>query len=115
MLVLTTFSITGRCARTGMVGTAVCTAVPGVGALASFGKAGVGAVSTQSFVNPYLGIDALRLMEQGRSAREALDAVLAEDPGREQRQLAVVDAQGNTAGFTGQECIAWHGHAGGEG
>ena len=110
MLVLTTFSITARCPRTGMVGTAVCTAIPGVGALASFGKAGVGAVSTQSFVNPYLGIDALTLLTDGKDAKEALETVLAADPGRETRQLAVVDAQGNGAGFTGSDCIPWFGH-----
>ena len=115
MLVLTTFSITARCPRTGMVGTAVCTAIPGVGALASFGKAGVGAVSTQSFVNPYLGIDALTLLTDGKDAKDALETVLAADPGRETRQVAVVDAQGNGAGFTGSDCIPWFGHLVGDG
>ena len=115
MVILTTFSITGYCPRTGMVGTAVCTALPGVGSLASFGQAGVGAVSTQSFVNPYLGIDSLKLMANGQSAQTALDTVLAADPGRETRQLAVVDAQGNAAGFTGADCIDWHGHMVGDG
>lgn len=115
MLVLTTFSITARCPQTGMLGTAVCTAIPGVGGLASFGKAGTGAVSTQSFVNPYLGIDSLSLMTEGKSAREALETVLAADPGRETRQLAVVDAAGNAAGHTGSECIPWHGHLVGDG
>lgn len=115
MLVLTTFSITARCPHTGMVGTAVCTAIPGVGALASFGKAGVGAVSTQSFVNPYLGIDSLTLLTAGKSAKEALESVLAADPGRETRQLAIVDALGNGAGFTGSACIPWFGHVVGDG
>ncbi|MEM7124753.1 MAG: DUF1028 domain-containing protein [Chloroflexota bacterium] len=115
MVILTTFSITGYCPRTGMVGTSVCTALPGVGSLASFGQAGVGAVSTQSFVNPYLGIDSLKLMAQGQSAEEALDAVLAADPGREQRQLAVIDAHGKAAGFTGAQCIDWNGHIVGDG
>ena len=93
-----------------MVGTAVCTAIPCVGALASFGKAGVGAVATQSFVNPYLGIDTLQLLTEGYSVQEALATVLAADPGRETRQLAVVDVKGNVAGFTGKECIPWFGH-----
>ena len=57
MLELTTFYIAARCARTGMLGAAVSTAVPGVGALCPFVGAGVGAVCTQSWVNPYLGID----------------------------------------------------------
>lgn len=115
MVVLTTFSITARCPQTGMVGTAVCTAIPGVGALASFGKAGVGAVSTQSFVNPYLGIDALDLLTGGADAQGALNTVIAGDPGRATRQLAIVDAHGGAAGFTGAECIPWFGHVVGDG
>ena len=83
--------------------------------MASFGKAGVGAVSTQSFVNPYLGIDALTLLTAGKSAKEALETVLAADPGRETRQLAVVDQAGNGAGFTGSACIPWFGHVVGDG
>ena len=115
MLVLTTFSITARCEQTGMLGTAVCTAIPGVGALASFVEVGSGAVSTQSFVNPYLGIDSLQLMGEGKTAQEAMKTVLAADPGRETRQLAIVDTHGNAAGFTGSECTPWFGHLVGDG
>src|SRR5215470_1377437 len=70
-LVLTTFSIAARCPRTGMVGVAVCTAVPAVGALCPFAKPGVGAIASQSFVNPYLGIDGLALLEKGIGAQAA--------------------------------------------
>ena len=115
MLVLTTFSITARCPHSEMIGTAVCTAIPGVGAMASFAKAGIGAVATQAFVNPYLGIDALRILETGVDAQQALTAVLAADPGRETRQLGVVDYGGNAAGFTGSNCIPWFGHVVGDG
>ena len=62
MLEVNTFSISARCARTGMLGVAVSTAVPGVGGICPFVKPGVGAVSTQSWVNPYLGIDGLKLL-----------------------------------------------------
>ncbi len=115
MLVLTTFSITARCARTGMVGVAVCTAVPAVGALCPFAKPRVGAIATQSFVNPYLGIDGLELLGRGLSAQETLEKLLAGDPGRDVRQLSVVDSQGNAAAFTGKDCFSWHGHLVGDG
>ena len=71
-----TFSIAGRDPETGMLGVAVCTAVPGVGSLCPFVKAGVGAIATQSFVNPYLGIDGLKLLAQGMSAEEALEKLI---------------------------------------
>ncbi len=62
---LSTFSISARCARTGMLGVAVSTAVPGVGGICPFVRPGVGAVSTQAWVNPYLGLDAIELLAQG--------------------------------------------------
>lgn len=104
-----TFSIVAHCPRTGMLGVAVATAVPAVGSMCPYVKTGVGAVSTQSWVNPYLAIDALRWMEQGRSAPEALDAVMQADASRETRQIGVVDAQGRSAAWSGRECTAWFG------
>ena len=77
-LELTTFSIVARCPRSGMLGVAVATAVPAVGSICPYVKAGVGAVSTQSWVNPYLAIDALRLMEEGAAAPDAHLIVLDE-------------------------------------
>jgi uncharacterized Ntn-hydrolase superfamily protein len=115
MLILTTFSIAARCPRTGMVGVAVCTAVPAVGALCPFAKPKVGAIATQSFVNPYLGIDGLGLLEKGLSAQETLEQLLAGDSGRDVRQLSVVDSKGTVAAFTGKDCIPWHGHVIGDG
>jgi uncharacterized Ntn-hydrolase superfamily protein len=115
MFVLTTFSIAARCPRTGMVGVAVCTAVPAVGALCPFAKPRVGAIATQSFVNPYLGVDGLALLEKGLSAQETLEQLIAGDPGRDRRQLSVVDNQGNAAAFTGKDCIPWRGHVIGDG
>jgi uncharacterized Ntn-hydrolase superfamily protein len=110
MLELTTFSIAARCARTGMLGAAVSTAVPGVGALCPFVGAGVGAVCTQSWVNPYLGIDGVRLMGEGKTAQQALDQLIAADPGREVRQLGMVDRDGGSAAWTGKDCTQWFGH-----
>ena len=110
MLELTTFSIAARCARTGMLGAAVSTAVPGVGALCPFVGASVGAVCTQSWVNPYLGIDGVRLMGEGKTAQQALDQLIAADPGREVRQLGLVDRDGGSAAWTGKDCTQWFGH-----
>lgn len=107
---LNTFSIAGRCPRSGMLGVAVSTAVPAVGALCPHVTAGVGAVSTQSWVNPYLAINALRLMEQGIAGPEALDRVLADDDGADLRQIGLVDAMGRSASWSGRDCTSWFGH-----
>ncbi len=107
---INTFSIVGRCARTGQLGAAVSTAAPAVGAYCPFARAGVGAASSQSWCNPYLAYDGLDLMEQGMSAQEVCDKLLAEDPGRETRQIGYVDAKGGSAAFTGNECAPWNGH-----
>jgi uncharacterized Ntn-hydrolase superfamily protein len=93
----------------------VSTAVPAVGALCIFVRAGAGAICTQSRVNPYLGIDGLTLLAAGWMASDALEAVLRRDPLREVRQLGVVDAQGRDAVYTGRNCPAWAGHRTGGG
>lgn len=110
-----TFSISARCARTGMLGVAVSTAVPAVGGICPFIKPGVGAISTQSWVNPYLGIDGLALLESGMDAQATLDKLLSDDPGRDVRQIGIVDAKGGTAVHTGSACVDWAGHIIGDG
>lgn len=105
-----TFSIAARCPRSGQLGVAVSTAVPAVGAFCPYVKAGVGAVSTQSWVNPYLAIDALQLMEQDVSAPDALKQIMADDDGADLRQIGVVDAKGGSASWTGADCTSWCGH-----
>jgi uncharacterized Ntn-hydrolase superfamily protein len=107
---LNTFSIAARCPRTGMLGVAVATALPGVGALCPFAKAGVGAIASQSMVNPYLAIDGLRLLEQGVGPAEVLDRLVSQDPVRGLRQVGIVDASGASAAWSGEECAEWFGH-----
>jgi uncharacterized Ntn-hydrolase superfamily protein len=104
-----TFSIVAHCPRTGMLGVAVATAVPAVGSMCPYVRSGVGAVSTQSWVNPYLAMQALDLMQAGKSAREALDIAMAHDAGRDTRQLGAVDAQGRSAAWSGKACTDWFG------
>ncbi len=110
MLLFNTFSIAGRCARSGRLGVAISTAVPAVGSICTFVKAGVGAIATQSWTNPYLGIDGLALLGQGLSAQETLAKVMGADPGRNLRQVGIVDQQGRSAAWSGDECTLWFGH-----
>jgi uncharacterized Ntn-hydrolase superfamily protein len=105
-----TFSIAARCPRSGMLGVATSSKALAAGALVPYCRAGVGAIASQSFVNPYLGIDGLTLLEQGLPAERALERLIAEDEGRDLRQLAIVDAEGRTAAYTGARCIPWSGH-----
>jgi len=110
MLELNTFSIVARCPRTAMLGVAVSTAVPAVGALCPYVLPAVGAVSTQSWVNPYLAIEALNLMRGGLAAPEALNSVLRRDDAADLRQVGIVDARGGAAAWTGTGCTPWCGH-----
>jgi uncharacterized Ntn-hydrolase superfamily protein len=98
-----------------MTGVAVSTAVPAVGAICCFGGPGVGAVATQSWANPYLGIDGVELLRTGLSADEVVERLISEDPGRDMRQLGVVDARGNAAAHSGPSCTGWFGHVTGPG
>lgn len=107
---LNTFSIVARCRRTGMLGVAVSTAVPAVGSICPYMKSGVGAVSTQSWVNPYLAIDTLRRIEAGMSAAQALEAAMADDDAKHLRQIGVVDATGRAVAWSGEHCTPWFGH-----
>jgi uncharacterized Ntn-hydrolase superfamily protein len=96
-----TFSLVGRCARTGMLGVAVTSSSPAVAARCAWARTRVGAVSTQNVTDPSLGPQVLNRIELGRSAVEALDEVIAMAPHAEFRQLAVVDAEGRTASYYG--------------
>jgi uncharacterized Ntn-hydrolase superfamily protein len=110
-----TFSIVARCDSTGELGVAAVTAVPAVGKLLTWARPGAGAVATQAWINPYLGMDGLELLRAGRAAGEALEEVLARDPDPHLRQLAMVDAAGRVAVHTGEGCTPWAGHITGNG
>ena len=112
---LTTFSIAAMCPQTDELGIAVSTAIPAVGAINPFAKAHVGAIATQAWSNPYLGIDGLNLLEHGLSPAEVLEQLLGADTDREKRQLSIVDAHGNVAAFTGREVEPISGHYEGKG
>ncbi|MCL4351700.1 MAG: DUF1028 domain-containing protein [Firmicutes bacterium] len=107
---INTFSITARCEQTGQLGVAVSTKVPAVGMLCPFVESGVGAIATQSFVNPYLGIWGLDHLRHGHSAQETIEALMTADPGIAFRQVSIVDAHGNSVAFSGDQCDGWYGH-----
>jgi uncharacterized Ntn-hydrolase superfamily protein len=100
-----TYSIVARDPATGELGVAVQSHWFSVGSVVSWAEAGVGAVATQSFVDPSYGPLGLSLMRAGRSAPDSLKALLAGDAQRDVRQVGMVDAQGKAATHTGSLCI----------
>jgi uncharacterized Ntn-hydrolase superfamily protein len=105
-----TFSIVARDPATGEMAVGVQSHWFSVGTAVSWGEAGVGVVATQSFVNKSYGIRGLGLMKEGKTAQEALTILLAEDDGREVRQVAMLDSHGNVATHTGKGCIDYASH-----
>lgn len=105
-----TYSIVARDSATGELGVAVQSHWFSVGTVVSWAEAGVGAVATQSLAEVSYGPLGLTLMRAGKTAQQALDALLLADPNREVRQVAMVDAVGNVAVHTGSRCIAEAGH-----
>jgi uncharacterized Ntn-hydrolase superfamily protein len=110
-----TYSIVGRDSVSGEIGVAVQSHWFSVGSVVPWAEAGVGAVATQSFVDPSYGEHGLEKMRAGRSAPEALAALLAADAKSDVRQVAMVDARGRVAVHTGAHCIAMAGHHRGAG
>lgn len=105
-----TYSIVARDRATGELGVAVQSHWFSVGPIVAWAEAGVGAVATQSFVDPSYGKLGLDLMRAGKSAPDALKALLAGDDGREVRQVAMIDAVGRVAAHTGSKDIPAAGH-----
>ncbi len=112
---ISTFSIVAHDPVEQAWGVAVASKFLAVGAVVPWARVGAGAVATQSFAKVTFGPDGLTLMASGKSAAETLAALLAVDPGREDRQVGMVDAQGGAAAHTGKNCFNWAGHRIGEG
>jgi uncharacterized Ntn-hydrolase superfamily protein len=110
-----TWSIIATDSATGQIGIAVATRFFAVGARVPFIAAGFGGIATQALVNPYYGIDGLKLLRDGRPPQEIVERLTAADPGRESRQLHILGIDGEIAAHTGRDCIAWCGHLGGDG
>jgi uncharacterized Ntn-hydrolase superfamily protein len=106
-----TFSLVGRCPRTGRFGVVVTSSSPAVAARCAWARAGVGAVATQNITDPSLGPRLLDLLAGGRSATEAIDEVVTAAPYIEFRQLTAVDAAGRTASYSGPRALGQYGTA----
>jgi uncharacterized Ntn-hydrolase superfamily protein len=100
-----TFSIVAADTRTGEVGVAVASKFLSVGAAVPYVRAGAGAVATQAFANTTYGPRGLDFLARGLAPSEAIDALTADDAGREDRQVGIVTADGRAATFTGARCI----------
>ncbi|MGI9509757.1 MAG: DUF1028 domain-containing protein [Geminicoccaceae bacterium] len=103
-----TFSIAGRCARTGMFGVAITTSSICVGARCPHVRAGVGAVASQNITDPHLGALLLDALERGEDSASAIAGVIENRPNIDYRQLTAVDRNGRTAHFTGAHILGTH-------
>jgi uncharacterized Ntn-hydrolase superfamily protein len=110
-----TWSIIAKDSVTDQIGIAVATKFFAVGARVPHIAAGIGAIATQALVNPYYGIDGVRLLREGKSPRDIIAVLIAADDGRDSRQLHVMDVQGRIAAHTGKDCVDWCGHLAGDG
>ena len=110
MTFLHTYSIVALDRKTNQIGVAVQSHWFAVGALCPWIEPGVGVIATQSMVEVSYGPKGLSLLREGKTAQQALDELLEADNGKELRQVAIVDAQGNAAAHTGKRCIAEAGH-----
>jgi uncharacterized Ntn-hydrolase superfamily protein len=110
-----TFSIVAYDAEAGEWGVAVASRVLAVGYIVPWAKAGAGAIATQAYANLDYGIQGLTLLEEGLPAGEVLARLRQADAERERRQVAIIDAAGHVAAFTGAETLAWSGHVTGDG
>ena len=106
---VSTFSLVGFDPKTGDLGVAVQSKFFAVGRVVPFAAAGVGAVATQSRANTTYGPRGLEMLREGRTPEEVVGALLADDDGRAQRQVGIVDATGSAANFTGDACLSWAG------
>jgi uncharacterized Ntn-hydrolase superfamily protein len=104
-----TFSIVALDPETRNLGVAVQSRYFSVGTAVPWAKSGVGAVATQSFVNISYGPRGLNLLSRGLKVREVVQKLTSKDKDRDYRQLAIIDAKGNAAVYTGAKCLEWAG------
>ena len=109
-----TWSIIAR-DTSGAFGIAIASRFFAVGALCPHARSGVGAVSTQALVNPLYAAPALAGLAQGLAPAQVVDRLVADDEGRDHRQLHLIGADGKSAAHTGSACVDWCGHTAGEG
>jgi len=111
---LGTFSIVGFDSETKDLGVAVASKFIAVGALVPWAEANVGAIATQALANISYGPRGLELLRRGYSAKKVLQTLISDDPQREERQVGIVDSEGEAAAYTGSKCYPYAGHIIGE-
>jgi uncharacterized Ntn-hydrolase superfamily protein len=104
-----TWSIIARDVQQQRFGIAVATRFFASGALVPHARAGIGAIATQALVNPFFGTQGLTLLQEGLSAADVVSNLVSADPGRDHRQLHVMDRHGDSAAHTGAACVEWSG------
>src|SRR5213083_993026 len=107
--VVATYSIVACDLDAGQCGVATQSKFLAVGSVVPWAEPHVGAIATQAYANPRYGPEGLSLLREGLSAEEVVQRLTAADEGRDQRQLGVVDREGRSASFTGDECLEWAG------
>jgi uncharacterized Ntn-hydrolase superfamily protein len=110
-----TWSIIAKDNEAGQFGIAVATRFFAVGARVPFIAARVGAIATQALVNPYYGVDGVKLLREGRSPQDIIATLTAADSGHAHRQLHIMNSAGDIAAYTGADCVDWCGHLKGDG
>jgi uncharacterized Ntn-hydrolase superfamily protein len=110
-----TYTLIGRCGRTGMLGVGIATYSLAVGGLCPVVVSGVGAMTSQAFVNPALKTLGAQLLRAGHPAAQVLEMLRGVDPHFDFRQVAVLDRRGDVACHTGTRCRDWAGHVAGPG
>ena len=109
-MIVATYSIAACDLDAGQWGVATQSKFLAVGSVVPWAEPQVGAIATQAYANPRYGPDGLALLREGLSAQEVVERLTSADEGRDHRQLGVVDREGRSASFTGNECLAWAGH-----
>src|SRR4051794_4795866 len=107
--IVATYSIAACDLEAGQWGVATQSKFLAVGSVVPWAEPGVGAIATQAYANPRYGPDGLRLLREGLGADEVVARLTADDEGRDQRQLGVVDSEGHGATYTGAACMEWAG------
>ena len=105
-----TWSIVARDPKTGAFGVAVATKFFAVGSICPYGRSEVGALSTQALVNPFYGVNGMKMLAAGVPAADALRLLTEADEGAHARQFHIIDAAGRNAAHTGPNCVEWSGH-----
>lgn len=106
-----TFSLLARDEVSGALGAAVASRFFAVGALCIHVEGGVAALATQALINPMYATGGMALLRTGAAPENVISTLTQPDPGRDQRQLHLIDAQGRIAQHTGSDCVTWAGHA----